>query len=127
MKIIKGTFDYQIHITEKDYVLDASPKIEDEMTSIIVVNMLLNYSKDTILQSLQQASGKHLNLLQDRLGKINSAISVMQLMGSDYARELMLIEYTNSGDDKTQTQEPIMGLEDVKELNKTETYENKED
>lgn len=116
-KIIKGTLEYEITISEKDYVMDASPKVADEMAAITIVNMLLGYSKDTLLKSLTQASGKHLNALKDRLGKVNSAISVMQLMGSDYAGILtdpLLADEPNPAD--ATEQESIMGLEDIKRI-----------
>lgn len=117
-KIIKGTLEYEITISEKDYVMDASPKVADEMAAITIVNMLLSYSKETLLKSLTQASGKHINALKDRLGKVNSAISMMQLMGSDYAGiltdPLMNKEEPKQAD--VTDQEPIMGLEDIKPI-----------
>ena len=119
MKIIKGTLEYEIHITEKDYELKASPKLEDELAALIIVNMLTGYSKDTISKSISKSQGKILNVLKDRLGKLNSTQSIVQLMSNDYVREFLSLPEAPEQADAT-TQEPIMGLEDIQNLNKTE-------
>lgn len=118
-KIIKGTFEYEIHITDSSFELkEASPKFEDEMACIIVANMIASYSKDTILKSIENAHGNEINLLRDRLGKINSTMSILQLMGSDYAREAMLMTDATPDDETTlPSEESIMGLEDIAKLN----------
>ena len=117
-KIIKGTFEYEIHITDNSFELkEASPKFEDEFAAIIIANMITSYSKDVILKSIENARGNEINLLRDRLGKINSIMSILQLMGSDYAREAMLMTDAIPADANLPTEEPIMGLEDIAKLN----------
>lgn len=117
-KTIKKTFEYEISITKDSYELKTPPTIEDEMAALIIVNMLLGYSKDQVLETINNAKGNQKNALQDMLGKINSAKSVVQLMGSDYAREIMLMTDKNLADETNLAeQEPIMGLEDVAKLN----------
>ena len=116
-KIIKGTFEYEIHVSDDSFELKTTPEFGDEFAAIIIANMITNYSKDVILKSIDNAKGNEINLLRDRLGKINSTISVLQLMGSDYAREAMLMTDAIPADENLPTEEPIMGLEDIAKLN----------
>ena len=116
-KIIKGTFNYEIHITDSSFELKTTPEFGDEFAAIIIANMITSYSKDTIMKSLDNAKGNDINLLRDRLGKVNSTMSILQLMGSDYAREAMLMTDAIPADENLPTEEPLMGLEDIAKLN----------
>lgn len=71
VKTIKSSVDFEIELSEAEYKISYGQEPKNELAAFMIVREILKYSKDNLKSSLDQAKGKHLNIVKDRLQKVS--------------------------------------------------------
>ncbi len=71
----------------------------------MVVREILKFSKDTLKESTKQATGKHLEMVKDRLGKVTISEHTIKMMIESVIGEFLVDEIS---EEKSGITEPLV-------------------
>lgn len=100
-KTLKGAVEFEINLYKDKYDFNYDQLSVNELASLMVVRELLKFSKENLKKSTKQATGKHLEMVKDRLGKVTTSeytISMMieSVIGEFAIDEILATEKQNS-------------------------------
>lgn len=107
-KTLKGKVDFEINLQDDKYEFDYERLSVNELASLMVVREILKFSKDNLKESLKQASGKHLELVKDRLGKVTTSEYTISMMIESVIGEFMFDEIPETDQKIASIQQPLV-------------------
>lgn len=79
-KTITGQVDFSIEISDKEYHLNYTPTVENELAAMSITREVIKTLKENLLTLEKQAVGKTKNVFRDRINKVTGAEYLLRLL-----------------------------------------------
>lgn len=100
-RTIKAILEYEVHLTDSEYGITFDRTSENELAACMVAREILKFSKENLLKSLDQAKGKHLKLVKDRLSKVTTTEYTLTLLIESIIEEFLIEEPCQENQEKS--------------------------